>query len=369
MKEERDYTFRWPEVSGAFAVLSPMQIAFLHEKQLHRHTALDDELFDACGRADEAGIRSALDRGANIHALNEWGESACACLVVAFSKETGALSDNVACDSALVERLLRLLLDHGADLDLVGVDGGTAIDCSLYCASWMMELLLRLGANPDEPSWISPSERAQTPLERVWDGISDCLREWRNPDDCDMPDYWKMKRLLLRYGGGDGIIDGDAIPFALERIDREGTPYNSDAAAGLPEIQCLLFQAIRELDMWGADAALRSGAEIEGTDSTGLNAIQIAMEESRIAHSGWIAEKPKEYQRSLTDYVLFLLGYMHFPMETEDWRDLESLCRAMGFRRKFGLDELLKELAESPLFGERFRAAVEGIVPGKEGGA
>lgn len=61
----------------------------------------------------------------------------------------------------------------------------------------------------------------------------------------------------------------------------------------------------------------------------------------------------------MTNFVLFLLGHMKVPMEAEDFRRLAETCKELGET------ELLGELEDSPLFGERFRDAVGGH--GEEG--
>lgn len=208
--EEKAFTFRWADMSDSFAVLSPMQVAFLHEEQIHRHTELDDELLDACDAVDEEGILTALEKGANIHALDSMGDGVCAVLVGNFDLWWSESKDDAAHNPALAEKLIRLLLDRGADLDLAGT-GTTALYNSAYCASWMTELLLKCGAGPDVPSWVAAGECPETPLEKIR-GEDWYVRECeRTPDDMDAPNVYRAERLLARAGAGDIVMRNQHI--------------------------------------------------------------------------------------------------------------------------------------------------------------
>lgn len=351
--DARFFSFSWAEIAEGYAVLTPMQVAFLHEEKLHRHTALDDELLHACEELDEDGIRRALEKGANIHALGDYGQSVCSCLVDSFGMYWNARFDPMVCDLELGRRLLELLWVHGADVDLAGAGEHTALNYAVYCESWMTELLLQLGANPDEPSLIEKhgDEKAQTPLENVWKHYHfDCLQEWHLPDDQDRPDYLRMMRLLFRYGGGGVMMDQEGVLRDMGRIERTGQHYKDDVAKGIDGIQCLFFQAVRTLDVWGANAAIWSGALVDALDSLGRNAVRIALEDS----AGACGKRFEgDFNRVLTDFVLFLLGHAKVPMAVEDWRWLAQECRTREH------EELLEELKGSPLFGEQFRLAWE----------
>lgn len=351
--EEKVFSFRWAEVANSFTVLSPMQVAFLHEEQMHRHTTLDDELFHACEIPDEAGIRTALEKGANIHAISEYGESVCATLVEAFNLWQHRDPDDAAHNPAMAERLLRLLLDHGADLDLAGAGEYRALHFAIYCASWMTELLLRLGADPNEPCGIDKCGYdidIQTPMDAVWDEQSYCSFNGHVPDDRFVPDSGKMERILFRYGGGEFFMRDERAQDILDEI--EVPSIDSVKTDPTACIQRKLLEATANLAFLGVFAAVRFGAQITGKDHRGRNLVQIALEDSKTRKQGWADREPNEYSKLLTNFVLFLLGYMRLPMETEDWRRLAETCRRLGET------DLLAELEGSPLFGTRFREAV-----------
>lgn len=350
--DEREFSFHWTEVSDAFVVLSPMQIAFLHEKNLHRHTPLDDELLAACSDKDEERILAALGKGANIHALGKYGESVCSNLVAVFSLWHSERSDDDAHNPALAEHLLGLLLEHGADVDLVGACEKSALSYSAYCASWMTELLLQLGADPDGPSWIAAGERPETLFTRIQDEKWFLGEYEKTPNDRDGPDLFRSERLLFRAGGGDVVMRDSALPWFLEKIDLSAGSGVEAWGAGLSEIQRYLFGAAREQDERGVLAAVRSGARLDGKDAFGQNLVQFA-----IGHAPdmWVRNSWKTaeaYHRDLTNFVLFLLGHMKVPMGSEDWRWLAKKCKILGET------ELLEEALESPIFGEQFRAAL-----------
>lgn len=349
--DEKDFTFRWAEVADSFAVLSPMQVAFLHEEQLHRHTVLDDELFHACSYLDESGIRTSLEKGANVHALDSSGDGVCSLLVDSFNLWWSESKEDAAHNPALAEKLLRLLLDHGADLDLAGT-GTTALYNASLCASWMTELLLKYGAGPDVPSWVAAGERPETPLEKIR-GEDWFVREYeRTPDDMDAPNVYRAERLLVRAGAGDFVMRDRDMVYYLEAVPE--MDLHAPCMRGLAKIQQELLAAVRSLRYGGVLAAVRSGVRIEDTDACGRNWVQVAMEDSREVFFRNSYATERTYHFAVTNFVLFLLGHMKVPMEADDFRLLAETCRRLGET------ELLGELENNPLFGERFREAVGG---------
>lgn len=351
---KRDFSFRWEEIADAFAVLTPFQVAFFHENNIHRHAPIDDELIRACGQVDEAGVLAALEKGANIHALDEYGESVCSQLVGSLNLWWSESTDDAAHDPTKVKRILGILLDHGADIDLVGVGTETALCSSKICASWMMELLLRNGANPDEPSWIAPGEFPVTTLDEVVDEQSYCRMEEVDMDDVKVPDSYRMERLLYRYGAGDVVVRDENFKWVIESCD-DGVPeVNERSLAGLEKPSRLLVRAAQRLNPRVISALMKTGVNPGVEDAFGRDLVRIAMEDSRIAEAKWLNEWPKAYYFDLTNFILFLVGYAHVPMSDSQFRWLSAFCREND------INELLEELTESPLFGERFRSAANG---------
>ena len=347
--EVRTFTFRWEEISSAFVILTPFQVAFLHDNQIHRHTAVDDELIHACGQLDETGIVSALEKGANIHALDECGDSVCSELVGSFNLWWSERKDDDAHNQGLAERLLKLLLDHGADIDLIGVCSETALNNSRLCASWMMELLLRRGANPNEASWIAPGDYPTTPIDDVCYEQSYCRMEGYAMDDVSIPDSYRMERLLYLYGAG-AVIDRNHGNYWMNRMF-DGLDVNTACFANLSSFETKVVRAVQRLATCAVSAFMMNGATSTLKDALGRNLVRIAMEDSRITYEKTIREWPQAYHFDLTNFILFLIGYARIPMDDEDYRWLVVFCR------DHGNEELPKALESSPLFGERFRSA------------
>ena len=63
------------EIKEYFVTLSLKDIELLHGQEINRYCAKDDSLYEACEHLDIKGIKASIKNGANIHAINEDGES------------------------------------------------------------------------------------------------------------------------------------------------------------------------------------------------------------------------------------------------------------------------------------------------------
>ena len=199
-------SFRWEEIKGFFVELTLDQLRLVLYKHMHKHSKLDDALFLACEELDIEAIQFCLDKGANINAINEYGDTP---LNYAISSQYGhfikmdekytreeedALREK---GMALSRKVVAYLLEHGADIDLYGYDGMQPL-CEAYYNGdvELVRFLLEKGANPNYHSYLTDSFWDQnkgiscTPLHCIYDEI-DPLK----------PEQKEIEKLLYQYGG------------------------------------------------------------------------------------------------------------------------------------------------------------------------
>lgn len=157
----RSYT--WDQIRPMFTQLTLKQISLLDREQLHKHSAIDDLLFKACGRLDIEGVKRAITRGADVNALDERGESALQHAVEYFN-DNGVEMDKKYSDEEMAKiekenydkcvEIVDYLLECGADIDLFGEDGMQPLTCAYYTHSVdMVRHLLEKGSNPNYNSY------------------------------------------------------------------------------------------------------------------------------------------------------------------------------------------------------------------------
>ena len=199
-------SFRWEEIKGFFVELTLDQLRLVLYKHMHKHSKLDDALFLACEELDIEAIQFCLDKGANINAINEYGDTP---LNYAISSQYGhfikmdekytreeedALREK---GMALSRKVVAYLLEHGADIDLYGYDGMQPL-CEAYYNGdvELVRFLLEKGANPNYHSYLTDSFWDQnkgiscTPLHCIYDEI-----------DPLTPEQKEIEKLLYQYGG------------------------------------------------------------------------------------------------------------------------------------------------------------------------
>ena len=158
-------SYRWEEIQDLFTELSLKQLSLMNLKLLHKHTDIDEDLFRACNALDIQGVKFAISRGANVNALDKRGESALQKAVEGLSFYRTELDKSYSDEErtritdAAYERsrtIVDLLVSHGADVDLFGVEGRQPITCAYFEHSpTMIKHLLELESDPNYNSYRS----------------------------------------------------------------------------------------------------------------------------------------------------------------------------------------------------------------------
>ena len=143
-------------------------------------SAIDKELFAACNRMDLDGVKRAIELGANVNALNSYGE----CPItetIQYSADHFRERNKKYTDEEYEEHkrmalerttpIVELLLEHGADIDLFGYDGlQPLVTAYLDGNVEMTKFLLEHGSNPNYNSYltdITPEEEKAEPVEEA----------------------------------------------------------------------------------------------------------------------------------------------------------------------------------------------------------
>lgn len=142
---------------------------------------LDNQLFSEFSKSipDEKTIRSLINQGANINAIDCKGDSV---LIDAISNMQDGLDI----------KFIQLIIDLGADLDYVDEGFNCLFDASLTQRPELVELLLKAGANPNCVS----SESAESLLD--WAEFDQFYEE--NEDRGGAEPMTKIVELLKKYG-------------------------------------------------------------------------------------------------------------------------------------------------------------------------
>lgn len=163
--DKTDKSYGWDEIKGLFKEVSLAQRELLNHHWMHRHNKTDMLLFDACSRLDINDVRRAVERGANVNALDDSGRSALQKAVEWFSSN-GISWDKKYTDGereliskrnmVKSQEIVKYLVDQGADINLYGYEGMTPLVCAYYERSVeMIKFLLELGADPNTNCYLT----------------------------------------------------------------------------------------------------------------------------------------------------------------------------------------------------------------------
>ncbi|WP_296164301.1 ankyrin repeat domain-containing protein [uncultured Porphyromonas sp.] len=224
-REPRSY--RWEEIRDLFTELSLKQLSLMNLELLHKHTDIDEDLFRACNALDIQGVKFAISRGANVNALDKKGESALQKAVEDFSfygieiDKRYSDEERTRITDAAYERscaIVDLLVSHGADVDLFGVEGRQPITCAYFEHSpTMIKHLLELGSDPNYNSYRSddvPYESEDSTRCTILNFISE---DWGESYGAHKDDK-EMAEMIRAYGGR--LYDWDYDPQRRIHIGR-----------------------------------------------------------------------------------------------------------------------------------------------------
>lgn len=308
-REPRSY--RWEEIRDLFTELSLKQLSLMNLELLHKHTDIDEDLFRACNALDIQGVKFAISRGANVNALDKKGESALQKAVEDFSfygieiDKRYSDEERTRITDAAYERSLEivdLLVSHGADVDLFGVEGMQPITCAYYEHSpAMIKHLLELGSDPNYNSYRSediPYESEDstrcTILNLIWEHWGESYEAYKDDKE--------VTEMIRAYGGR--LYDWDYDPqrrihigryyVRMEPDEDEENLFFDNSGWGIGDADHLTIEdemlqqttisleAIEGLRQWHAE--YRSCCEEENFDRDGWNrrGLALAREVARV---------------------------------------------------------------------------------------
>lgn len=200
-------TYKWVEIKDMFIELTLDQLRLVQGKKMHKCSNLDKTLFDACSRMDIDGVKHAIEMGANVNALNEYGN----CPIteaISYASDHFRELDKQYTEQELREHrrkafeltkpIVEFLIEHGADVDLFGFNG----EQPLVAAYWdrnteMTRLLLEHGANPNYNTYLTdylPTKERSC----ICSSLLYCLYD--EIDDYT-PEQLEIEKLMYEYGG------------------------------------------------------------------------------------------------------------------------------------------------------------------------
>lgn len=145
------YSWKWEEIKDFFFELPVDLIALLNGENLNQCSAKDLPLFEACEKGSITDIKKAIKNGANVNAINPKG-----CSPVQLITDPGYFVNRDRTEK--IKKLLDLLLENGADINLYGFNSEMfchdIIGNAVILGSDLLEYVLSHGANPVQNNTI-----------------------------------------------------------------------------------------------------------------------------------------------------------------------------------------------------------------------
>lgn len=189
-KEYKNY--KWDEIKHLFCEASLAVREMMNPSWMYKNYEFGEDLFKACNNLDIDGIISTLKKGANINAMNRYGETPLTYAISGFTDSMDTESDIVY--NKLID-VIDCLLENGADINLFGHDATSPVVEAYYAHSpRLVEYLLKKGANPNVNCYLTDKIE-----ETYCSTILSCIFG-------DMPEEYdeterEIKRLVKQYGG------------------------------------------------------------------------------------------------------------------------------------------------------------------------
>lgn len=202
-------SFAWDEIKDYFVELSLPQLALTMPHMMHAHSTIDELLLDACRNRDWESIQFALSKGADVNALTEQGESALQLLIKSHAETDETI------------RIIDVLLDAGADIDLFGINGMQPLTEAFYNDDVeVVRHLLERGSNPNYNSFLKDAFEDDYQKNVACSILSsidtkesfDCLEEMITPE------MREIKELVLQHGGK--LFRDDAVWSETDEDDK-----------------------------------------------------------------------------------------------------------------------------------------------------
>ena len=313
----KDISFRWSEIWEAFSSLTDMQVAFLNADSMPDPTGADADFLDACERLDVQAMEDALSRGADVYAVSH-GDSAAVKIAdgVLWARD----NDHPVPDAErllLARRAFQCLLDHGGNLDFVGLGEESALHATVHGGDEFVGMLLELGADANAPCWFSNGGPIETALDHAHDDWNICAMKYI--------DYPKMIRSLCRAGAMcviPQILDDKWCLEDVDSDDRAGAPEEHFPDGIAPRDRPLL-QAVRRGYEFISILAARWGANPAMRDERGRSLVRIFVED----HAAFCPRRDRCSQDSMANYMLFLLNGLRVPVDRAEVEAIAESCR------------------------------------------
>ena len=218
-------SYSWDDIKDFFFEMTLNQLRLTMPKKLHMHTLMDDLLLKGASDWDYSLIDFALEHGANIHALNEYGASVLQCAVDFFnfhgmltSKEYSEEEERKIKqeNTEKCKKIVDHLLSKGADINLFGYGGMTPLTCAYYARSAeMTKFLIERGANPNTNGYLDDCQ--YWPLLKnvrctILDVIDDLLSDEYNDEEKE------IERIVREAGGRQYMWD--FTPWNYENVGK-----------------------------------------------------------------------------------------------------------------------------------------------------
>lgn len=159
-------SYSWKEIKDLFTELNLKQLSLTDLHKLYKRKNVDETLFCACEALDLEGVKNAVRMGANVNALNEFGNSAIEHTIGFFGEALPHRKDGHTDEERKIIEvetfrkctdIIDYLLEQGADIDLYGVDGQQPLVTAYYQTHSIeiIKYLLENGSNPNYNSYRS----------------------------------------------------------------------------------------------------------------------------------------------------------------------------------------------------------------------
>lgn len=163
-------SYKWTEIKDLFVELTLRQLSLYDLKNLHKHTDVDKLLFKACNNLNLELAKQAIQLGANVNALDKYGESALQ-KTIEHCLGDGLFTDGTLTDEEKITiyqhnnqkslEIVKYLLSQGAEVDLYGVEGNQPLMCAYYSQNYnMVKFLLEQGSNPNSFIYVFDAEES-----------------------------------------------------------------------------------------------------------------------------------------------------------------------------------------------------------------
>lgn len=185
-------SYTWDEIKEYFVELTLKQLSLTMPHLMHEHSAMDDFLFEACRNHDLDSINFALSKGAHVNALTDEGESALQLVIEGHKNDDETI------------KLIDVLLDAGADVDLFGFSGLQPLSEASYLDSVeIVRHLLEKGANPNYNSYLTDGFLTEYDKNVSCSILSriDTKESFECLSDAITPEMLQIKDLVIQYGG------------------------------------------------------------------------------------------------------------------------------------------------------------------------